>query len=110
MEEISGERFKELEQVSPGTAARARAHVAEHMRAMMLMQEQQEAMLGQMAQQGAQSQAMSGGQGGGSPVGGAAGPGQDPESPKVRSNENERGEGREAQGEAMRGAPNAGAQ
>jgi hypothetical protein len=52
---------------------------------------------------------------GGSPVAGAAGPGQAPDSPNVRRNEVERGEGQGggangAQSAAMSQAPNAGAQ
>ena len=52
------------------------------------------------------------GGGNGAPPG-AATPDQDPDSPKVRRNENERGEGSEgdqAKAEAMSRAPNAGAQ
>lgn len=107
MEEISSERFAELEKTSPGTAARARTHVAEHMRKIELMQMVQEDMLQQFAQLGSQSQAMGSG---GSPIGGAGGPGQDAESPKVRNNETDRGEASGAKSEGMRRAPNAGAQ
>lgn len=111
MEEMASERFKLLEQKSPGTAARARTHVMEHMQKLELRQMQQEDMLMQFAQVGAQMGLMQGGQGGGgSPIGGAGGPGQDPESPKVRNNETDRGEGGAAKSEGMRRAPNAGAQ
>ena len=41
---------------------------------------------------------------------GAAGPGQQPDSPKVRTNEVERGEGQQAQSSSMQQAPNMGAQ
>jgi hypothetical protein len=106
MQEFGSERFKQLEAISPGTAARARTHAAEHMRKLALQQEMQEKMMMDMAQVAAMQ-----GMGGGAPAG-AAEPGQDPGSPKVRGNEVERGDGqgREQQSEAMRGAPNAGAQ
>lgn len=107
MEEISTEQFAQLEKLSPGTASRARAHIAEHAKKLELMQMVQEDMLQQFAQLGAQSQLMGGG---GSPIGGAAGPGQGPESPKVRNNETDRGEASNNKSEAMRRAPNAGAQ
>lgn len=112
-EEMATERFKLLEQKSPGTAARAKTHVMEHMQKLELRQMQQEDMLMQFAQVGAQMGLMQGGQGGGggeSPVGGAGGPGQDPNSPKVRNNETDRGEGRAVKSEGMRRAPNAGAE
>lgn len=102
-EEMSSERFKLLEQKSPGTASRAKAHTMEHMFKLEQKQMHQEDMLQQFAQVGAQMGLMKGG-GGESPIGGAAGPGQDPESPKVRNNE----EGA-AKSEGMRGAPNPGA-
>lgn len=106
MQEFGSERFDELDKRSPGTAARARAHAAEHMRKIALLQEQQEGMMMQVAQVAAMQ-----GIGGGAPAG-AAGPGQEPTSPKVRRNENERGEGvgEEEKSEAMAGAPNLGAQ
>jgi hypothetical protein len=110
MEELASDRFALLEKTSPGTAARARAHIAEHMRKIELMQMMQEQMLMQASQQGSMQQAAGGGQGGGSPIAGAAGPEQDPESPKVRRGEGERGEGSEAKSNAGRQAPNAGAQ
>ena len=111
MEEVASERFQLLEQKSPGTAARARAHIMEHMHMLERKQMHQEDMLQQFAQVGAQMGLMQGGQGGGgSPVGGAGGPGQEPDSPKVRNNETDRGEGGAAKSEGMRRAPNAGAQ
>lgn len=111
MEEIGSERFAELEKVSPGTAARARAHVAEHIRKIEMMQMLQENALMQAGQMGSMQSAMGGGgPGGESPLAGAAGPGQEPDSPKVRRNEEQRGEGREAQSEAGSRAPNMGAQ
>lgn len=109
MEEVKGERFAELEQRDPGTAAKARAHIADHMRKMALQQEQQEKFLADMAQAAA---AQGIGQGGGessSPSGkpdGASSPDQDPESPKVRRNE----QTRDVKSEAMSNAPNGGAQ
>ncbi len=104
-EEIAGERFAQLESRDPGTAAAARAHIADHMRKLALLQEQQEQMMMQMAQVQAAQGGASGG-GGGGPEG-AAEPGQDPESPKVRSNENERTA--ETKSSAMSNAPNEGA-
>jgi hypothetical protein len=112
LEELAGKRFKLLEEKSPGTAARAKAHLAEHYFKLEQKQMHQEDMLQQFAQVGAQMGLLKGGgQGGGgeSPIAGAGGPGQDPESPKVRNNETERGEGG-AKSEGMRGAPNPGAQ
>jgi hypothetical protein len=108
-EEMASERFKLLEQKSPGTASRAKAHQMDHMVNLERKQMHQEDMLQQFAQVGAQMGLMGGGQGGGgSPIGGAAGPEQEPGSPKVRSNETERGEGG-PKSEGMRGAPNPGA-
>ncbi|MCP4899956.1 MAG: hypothetical protein GY906_23555 [bacterium] len=109
MEEIASETFAKLEQHSPGTAARARAHVAEHYRKLELLQLQQEDMMMQMSQVGNQMGLLQGGGGGSSPIGGAGGPGQDPGSPKVRNNETERGEGSAVKSAAGREAPNAGA-
>ncbi len=106
MQEILTEQFELLERTSPGTAARARAHLVEHQRKIALTKEMQEKALMEMAQM----QSMMGQGGNGSPVAGAGGPGQAPGSPNVRSNENDRGEGQEAKSEAMRGAPNGGAQ
>jgi hypothetical protein len=112
LEEMSSTRFKELEKRSPGTAARAKAHTMEHMAKLEQKQMFQEDMLQQFAQVGAQMGLMNGPGGGGgeSPIAGAAGPDQEPGSPKVRSNENERGEGGGAKSEGMRNAPNGGAQ
>lgn len=109
MEEMKGDRFAMLEESDPGTAALARAHVADHMRKLALLQEQQEKMMMEMAQ--AASAMNIGGGGGGGPEG-AAGEGQDPDSPKVRRNEEERqggGEGSEVKSDAMSSAPNEGA-
>lgn len=89
-EEISSERFAELEMKSPGTAMRARAHIAEHYREFERTQLLQENELQAAAQQGAAAGLQDGS---GSPVAGAAGPGQDPNSPKMRNNEVDRGEG-----------------
>lgn len=103
MEEIKSERFADLEKRSPGTAAYARAHIAEHMRKIALLQEVQEGMMMQVAQVAAMQ-----GIGGGAPNG-AATPDQDAESPKFRQNETSRG-GEEEQSESMSRAPNGGAQ
>lgn len=105
LEEMKTERFNFLEQRSPQTAARVRAHIAEHIRKVELQQEIQEGMMMQMAQH---ATAMGIGGQNGSPAG-AGSPTQDPDSPNVRSNEVERGEGQQAQSEAMQEAPNAGA-
>lgn len=105
LDEMKQERFQLLEQSDPGTAARARAHVADHMRKVALMQEQQEKMLADMAQAAAMQ-----GIGGESP-GGAAEPGQEPGSPKVRREENEGGgPNKDTKSEAMSRAPNRGAE
>ncbi len=108
MQELMTERFKLLEDTSPGTASRAVAHLAEHQRKIALVKEQQEKALMEMGQM----QSMMGGQNGGSPIAGAAGPGQAPGSPQVRRNENQRGEqqGSAEKSEAGGNAPNAGAQ
>lgn len=109
LEELATERFKLLAEKSPGTAARAKAHVADHFYKLEQRQMQQEDMLQQFAQVGAQMGLMKGGAGGGeSPIGGAAGPGQDPESPKVRNNETDRGES-SAQSNGMKRASSSGA-
>jgi hypothetical protein len=95
MEEIATQQFAELERISPQTAARARAHVADHFTAVEAKQMAQEDQLMQMQQIGTSMGLLKSGAGGGgqpSPVGGAAGPGQGPGSPKVRNNETERGE------------------
>lgn len=109
MEEIGTEDFKELENRSPATAAKVRSHIMEHAQKLLALQLEQENMMMKMSQFGAQQEAMGGGQGQ-SPVAGANGMGQEPTSPNVRRNENQRGEGTEAQSEAMRQAPNEGAQ
>jgi hypothetical protein len=108
MEELKSEQFALLEQNSPGTAARARYHIKDHMMALAAIKEQQEKMMADMQQFGAAQGLMQGGGQGGSPVAGAAGPGQDPESPQIRRNENERGEGQEQNASANSGAPNPG--
>jgi hypothetical protein len=109
LEELATERFKLLADKSPGTASRAKAHLADHYFKLEQRQMQQEDMLQQFAQVGAQMGLLKGGAGGGgSPIGGAAGPGQDPDSPKVRNNETDRGEG-SAQSEGMQRASNSGA-
>lgn len=105
MQEMKSERFDELEKALPGIAARARAHAHDHGLMIARLQEKQENDL----MKAMQAQAMMGQ--GQSPVAGAGGPGQEPSSPNVRRNEQERGEGgNEAQSEAMTNAPNAGAQ
>jgi len=111
MEEMKTERFQMLEESDPGTAARARAHTADHMRKLALLQEQQEKMMMDMAQAAAAQ---------GIASEGAASPSQEPGSPKIRSNENEdsgrngqsgsNGSTSETKSEAMSGAPNEGAQ
>lgn len=107
MQEITTDRFKFLEEKSPGTADRARAHLADHQRKIALVKEMQEKALMEMAQMNS----MTGGQQNGSPVAGAGGPGQAPGSPNVRANEFDRGEqqGAEEKSAAMQGAPNGGA-
>lgn len=106
-EEISTERFAELRKRDPGTAAGAIAHIADHMRKLALLQEQQEKMLMDMAQAAAAQGITVGGEQQAAPgeAEGAAEPGQEPDSPKVRRNESERA----TQSEAMSQAPNAGA-
>ncbi len=107
LQEIMTDRFKHLEDKSPGTADRVRAHLADHQRKLALVKEQQEKALMEMAQM----QSMMGGQQNGSPIAGAAGPGQEPGSPNIRGNELDRGEqaGNAEQSQAMQGAPNPGA-
>jgi len=110
LEEFSTPQFEELERLSPGTAARARAHARVHGMEVERLQLVQEDALMKGAQQGALMASMQGGGNGqASPLAGAGGPGQGPTSPKVRRNENQRGENG-PQGEAMRRAPNLGAQ
>ena len=118
-ETMGTERFAQLEASDPGTAAKARAHTADHMRKLALTQELQE----QVLMQSAQLQAM---MGAGAPDG-AGSPDQAPGSPKVRNSEggqggDEAGPGAEqsdqpqgpgrfaaAKSEGMMGAPNPGA-
>lgn len=113
-EEMALPRFAELERRDPGTAAKARAHIADHYRAIAALQERQEKMMMDMAQAAAAQGITVGGEGGGAGEGGPEGagtPDQDPESPKVRKNENERsGSEKETRSEAMSNAPNGGAQ
>jgi hypothetical protein len=110
-ETFGTDRFDELEKADPGTAAKARAHVADHYRKMLLAQEIQEKLLMEQAQ----LQSMLAMGGGDSPGASAAEPGQDPGSPKVRNEEGGHGEEegggefKEAKSEGMRGAPNTGA-
>lgn len=111
-QEMTQQRFAELDRRDPGTAARARAHIADHYRAIAAIQERQEKMMMDMMQ-AAQAQGIDVGGGGGGAAGpeGAAEPGQEPGSPKVRKNENERsGENADVKSEAMSNAPNEGAQ
>jgi hypothetical protein len=107
MKEFKSERFERLETANPGLAAHCRAHAADHARKIALIQEQQEKALMESAQMQAMMGQGQNGQGG-SPIPGAAGAGQDPDSPNVRKNENERGEGG-VKSRAMAGAPNPGA-
>lgn len=109
-EEMATERFDELERRDPGTAAGVRAHIADHMRKVALLQEQQEKMMMDMAQAAAAQGITVGGGGGAGGPEGAAEPGQEPGSPKVRKNENERqGPNSDTKSEAMSNAPNEGA-
>jgi hypothetical protein len=115
MQFLGSEDFAYLEEKSPGTAGRVRSHIAETLQRLERLQMRQENALMEAAQQGAIQQAMQGPGGGGgpgSPVAGAAGPGQDPDSPNIRRNETERndGGGEGPKSEAMRGAPNKGAE
>lgn len=110
MEEMKGERFADLEQADPGTAALARAHTADHMRKLALLQEQQEKMMMEMAQAATAMNI-----GGGGAADGAGQPGQDAQSPKVRREEGghggEGGPHREAKSTGMQDrSANAGAQ
>jgi hypothetical protein len=109
MEELKSERFKELDERSPATAALARAHIADHLNALALLAEQQEKQMMLMAQQQAMASTNPG-------VPGAPLPGEDAESPKVRSNENKRGDepdrdedfSSQSKSQAGMGAPNTG--
>ncbi len=123
LEELKGERFDYLYKNDNGTAARARAHIAEHMQVLTLTQEMQENLIMNM-QQVANSMNIQPPTMGGigmdaasiNPAG-AGGPGQAPTSPNVRRNEVERGDGQnggppgnEQRSAAMANAPNPGAQ
>ncbi len=120
LQELQGERFDYLYKHDNGTAARARAHIAEHMQVIMLTQEQQEKQIMDMQQIATAMQITPPVMGGMSMdeasmnIPGAGTPTQQPTSPKVRSNEIERGEGGGAAGNmqsaAMSQAPNPGAQ
>lgn len=123
LEELEEDRFKTLAGSDPQTANKVRGHIADHIHKLALLQDRQEFKIMNFAQAAAEQgvQVPPGlenidfqgadlaGQGDNAPAG-AAGPSQDPSSPKIRSNEVERGEGRQAQSQAMQGAPNAGAQ
>lgn len=121
MEELKSEQFAELERKSPQTAARARNHVMDHIRWAAQAQEGQLKALMEAFQQGTVSQLLRGGGGGmgggmmgGGGIEGAATPDQQPGSPQIRRNENERQNGtppgNEQRSDAMSGAPNPGAQ
>ena len=122
LEELKGERFEALWKHDPGTAARARAHVAEHLQILAITQEQQEKQIMDMQQvatamqiQPPQSIGGMGVDGAAVNIPGAGTPDQAPTSPKVRRNEMERGEGNDAatsqaKSAAMQNAPNPGAQ
>lgn len=116
MEELATKQFELLEKKSPGTAARARDHVMEHMRWAAQVQEGQMKAMMDAAQQGNVQQLLKGGGGGGG-IEGAATPTQDPGSPQIRANETARSNGAPTerpggaeQSAAMQGAPNMGAQ
>lgn len=124
--ELQTERFAFLDEKDPATTARVRAHIAEHMKKLALLKEQQEKLIMQ-AQQAAtmmniQPPPMHGaglpqdmaiqGPNGESPIAGAGGPNQQPGSPNVRRGEMARGENNNLdnpQSEAMGRAPNPGA-
>ena len=120
LEEIQGERFEKLFKHDPGTAARARAHTADHLQILQITQEQQEKQIMDMQQVATAMQITPPEDVGGHGIDGAAvsipgagTPTQQPTSPKVRRNEIERGDGNDAatvQSEAMQNAPNPGAQ
>jgi hypothetical protein len=124
LEELKEERFKELTESDPQLGNKVRAHIAEHIRKLALLQDRQEFKLMNFAQAAAEQGVqvppglenidLQGADLGGRPEEGngppgAANPGQQPDSPKVRTNEIERGEGQPAQAGAMQGAPNLGA-
>ena len=124
MEELATEQFELLAQRQPAIAARARAHVMEHMRwAAQLQEGQMKSMMEAMQQGNVQNLLKGGGMGGGGGAGpeGAATPDQDPDSPQIRANETARSNGApterppvaaggDEQSTAMQGAPNLGAQ
>lgn len=107
-EEFETEQFASLENSSPGTAARARKHVEDHMMAMASRKEYEEKMMADFQQMAAQQGMAGGGENGQSATPGAAGPEQDAESPKIRKNEGDRGEGQKNNATANQGAPNPG--
>ena len=115
LEELKGERFEKLYKHDPGTAARARAHIAEHLQILAITQEQQEKQIMDMQQVATAMQIQPpqgiGGMGvedAAVNIPGAGTPSQEPGSPKVRTNEIERGE--QANSAATAEAPNPGAQ
>jgi hypothetical protein len=122
LQELAGDRFQFLYKHDNGTAARARAHIAEHMQVLALTQEQQEKQIMDMQQIANAFQIQPPVMGGigmdaaSMNIPGAGSPSQQPGSPKVRRNEIERGEGggsdasSNAQSSAMSQAPNPGAQ
>jgi hypothetical protein len=99
---LEGEEFAEIERRDPGTAAKARAHVANTARAIARAYEEQE----QQLQLAMQQQAVSGG-GGQAGGRGFAGGGQDPGSPKFRREGPS--EGQEQKSESMQKTQNGGA-
>jgi len=113
-EQIGTERFAELEKSDPGTAAKSRAHIADHYRKLMLVQELQEKMLMEQAQQQSMLGLAGEGGGGAAQQPSAAQPGQEPGSPKTRrtgGGQGDEGGGpfQEAKSSGMSGAPNEGA-
>jgi len=122
IDEIIGERFEALYKHDPSTAARARAHLAEHLQILAITQEQQEKQIMDMQQVATAMQITPPQSIGGMGVDGAAvnipgagTPSQQPTSPKVRRNEIERGDGNSAStnpslSPATQNAPNPGAQ
>jgi hypothetical protein len=121
-EELKTDRFSMLDESDPQTAAMARAHIADHMRSLARLFERQEETMMIMQQQstmqnlaGATAYAGGGmtedlgGVGGEAPEG-AATPDQQPNSPKIRTNETQPpGANADVKSPAMAGAPNAGA-
>lgn len=116
LEELKTERFQMLMESDAATANLARAHIADHMRKLALLQEQQSKMVMEAAQAAAVQGIMAGGGESAAPEGGASTT-QDPDSPKVRRNEyddkDRNGSDNESlsntKSDAMAGAPNAGA-